>query len=1046
MFIEHRNSSLLRCGQVLLFLAIVLVLLGIAPAGVQAHDAASSMPPLPAPNLTAPVDRSNIAGVTPLLKWTAVPGAAYYEFEVLPLNSPGALPVAKSVSASSYQVEHTDNLIYGTTYMWLVMAFPTDIVNFSPNISGFYQFTTSIQKSPTDGAFSASPAVTFKWASVPGALNYDLFLSTDPSTVLSQPAVHSGKQTSFTVSGLSYGPHYWEVCVVRSSGQEDCPAYPLGQNPWEVIVTQALPPAPLLTGPKSLSFSPTSLATFSWQAIDKTSVVPGGPFDYQIQIDTLATFTHPSVDARQPHGGLSSDPQTFTYTLADGIYYWRVRTINAINAAGKWSAPWTINIASAPLPSPQLLAPADNSASSSSRPTFKWAKIPGAIGYKLEISNSADGSAVPVTWNCTNTSYTLSSHDQALANGNYTWWVVSVNPAGVENARIAMSHFSVAAGQPAASAPTAPLLMYPGANARINDNPIPTFSWGLPGDTTLTPLSPELQVSSSPLFPANPASTLTEDLPASTITWPSWGAQPDGTYYWRVRAINALDVSGPWSEVRTLSIKATKPDMPMPIWPRDVNVSQQKPTFTWTAVSGAASYTVGYVVSGAALPFYATVTSNSYTPKTPFDYGYVNWWVMANDGYGNLSNTMGNGFYIPIQNSPLDGAKVSDPTKLIFKWNAYPSATSYHLEVLDGSSKSVIKQDISAPATSYTPSPDEAKLLLPGGYTWSVVVSKVPSDPTFLPPTPTPNYQLFITSVLPAAPVLLAPADKAVLGPNNLPAANWLNVAFAKTYQVQVSHFANFPATPGLTIPLSLPYLPWTTYGQIVIPPCSPLLNEYKWTCYWRVSGINADGAAGPWSAVRSFVFDMTPMVPPTLLSPLNGSSVTNPQLSLSWSAAADADGYDIIFTSGPLNDPNTDSSSAPSHLGKVTSYKLPVTIGEGLYSWSVRSCNAVENPSKWSAVQTFTMIAGLSVPKTPTPTATLTDTPTEPTLTPTPAPALTDTPSPLTPTVTATPLPTDPTIEPSATATPLATDAVVPTATPEDTAVAPEPTSTPTP
>ena len=167
---------------------------------------------------------------------------------------------------------------------------------------------------------------------------------------------------------------------------------------------------------------------------------------------------------------------------------------------------------------------------------------------------------------------------------------------------------------------------------------------------------------------------------------------------------------------------------------------------------------------------------------------------------------------------------------------------------------------------------------------------------------------------------------------------------------------------------------------------------------------------------MRTFTIDITPPAVPTPLSPVNGGSVTNPQLSLSWSKVSDAVSYDVLFTTGVQTDPNNNPYPPPTHLGNVTSYKLPVTISEGTYSWAVRAYDAAGNVSKWSVVQTFTVLAGQTVLKTPTPTPSA-----NPTLTATPVPTTIPSASPTT-------QPTEPTDEPSPSLTPTFEPSATPT------------------
>jgi hypothetical protein len=372
-------------------------------------------------------------------------------------------------------------------------------------------------------------------------------------------------------------------------------------------------------------------------------------------------------------------------------------------------------------------------------------------------------------------------------------------------------------------------------------------------------------------------------------------------------------------------------------------------------------------------------------------------------------------FFIPIQISPAPGAILSQ-ARPTFKWAAYPEATSYHLEVISLADPKNNEISADTTDTSYTAAVD-----LTGPYTWAVTVTD--GDP-YAPPI---NDQFSITSGVPAAPVLLQPANKAIFGPIFPPIMSWTNVAFAKNFEVQVSNSPSFSyLNPGAPLILGDPTKSTISAPIDLWPPSLPENRHY----YIRVRAINSDGAAGKWSAVHWFSFDVIPPAVPTPLSPHDKGAVTNPQLSLSWSKVPDAAGYEIEFAPGDLTDVNDSAFISSTLLGQATSYKLPVSIGEGDYSWAVQAYDAAGNSSGWSPVQTFTMLAGLSVPKTPMPT-------------PSAAPSLT--PTSIEPSLTPTPVPTQPTIEPP-TATPIEPTVEPSSATAQEPMATPVPTDTPEP
>jgi hypothetical protein len=1033
MAANHRFLAPLRYCQSILLLAITLLLLGIAPVRVQAM----SNPP-GIPKLVAPADRVNISTLTPTLSWAASSRANNYLLEISPDPAFGSSFIDRLIHATSYTPPALGGLKYGMTYYWRVTAYSADGWTSTPSIPR--RFTITLQQSPGDGAYSISGTPTFTWATARGAINYEFYLSNLRPIDFDSPATSSGsKLTKYTpVSTLDDGAWYWAVCVRLSTGQRQCPVYPQNVNPWVMTVTASFPPAPELIWPPSKTITNENLFTpeFSWNELPAGT--PDPPFTYQIQIDTHTNFSQPVWDQKINAPYFNQYSENWFW---DGVYYWRVRAINGVGAAGKWSATWQLTIDNTAPSTPQQISPSDYTASTSIPKTFRWSKSDGAVNYELFVKDGASNTVLDEL--VTTTSYTLTSSDPVIGTGDYTWYVIACDAAN--NCSREGNSFNLKIVQSLPTIPAVPQLIKPVANSYTND---PSFSWLLSDDT----LSSELQVSTiGPGFSEPISSMLYEEIVPPGETNIIVTPDPDnfhlggstGPIYWRVRSFNS-DYSSPWSKVRTFWFSNRAVDQPMLFSPTgDVNLSQRLPTFSWRTVRGAVRYDLQITDSSGTTRNITLTNKTSYSPpgNSPLDFGAVSWNVTARDVYGNQSviSIIGK-FNIVIQNSPAAGSNTTNerPT---FKWSAYRGANSYELIITNvgDTSAPVLDKTIEA-GTSYTLNSTE--VLAPGVYTWQVIVNDVKN-----PPKPPKNWQLFIKPAIPAAPVLLLPENKALIGlppgmdPFGFPTlkVSFSNVAFADHFELQFSTSTNFSNSKTLKFPGD------HTGSQAIIQVTNPmgLLNYVQAHYYWRARGINSDGVAGDWSSVKSFTLDWIPPNSPALLSPANGGSVTNSHLSLTWSSIPDAAGYDVLFAPGILADPNNNPYPPPTRLGKVTSYKLPFTIGEGIYSWTVRTYDAAGNVSVWDDVYTINLLAGLSVHKTPTPT--LMSPPASPTLTATPTaqPSLTPTPAPAQPTVeppTAEPtsIPSTPTDEPSSakpTDTPILETTAVPSASPTSSA-----------
>src|SRR5215831_4647472 len=100
---------------------------------------------------------------------------------------------------------------------------------------------------------------------------------------------------------------------------------------------------------------------------------------------------------------------------------------------------------------------------------------------------------------------------------------------------------SLALAGPATAAPKAPVPVSPAAGAR--SEVIPAFSWAPVAFADHY----EFQIAADSGFNSMQASSSTRN------TFATLGkALPDGTYYWRVRAVNGHSVAGAWSKGRSL--------------------------------------------------------------------------------------------------------------------------------------------------------------------------------------------------------------------------------------------------------------------------------------------------------------------------------------------------------------------------------------------------------------------------------------------------------------------------------------------------------------
>jgi hypothetical protein len=262
-----------------------------------------------------------------------------------------------------------------------------------------------------------------------------------------------------------------------------------------------------------------------------------GANQYQFQVNSKNDFTSPLVNITQ-----TSTTCTLVnkQALPFGLVYWRARSIDIAHNASDWSTiqSFTINI---------LNSPANKSYSTNQKPTFSWAiAASGTLNYEIQVDTSKDFNVTPLTLDkkqITSTSFTPSN---PFPYGIY-YWRVRINPS-IGNANNWTPVWSFIITPPL---PKAPVLSTPAAGFLFYDNS-PSLVWKT---VTGTFSNYEVQISSSTGF-----LVITQDaiIRKGTTAYNAKALQ-NGKYYWRVRAVNYLGVSGPWSATNYFSINYISP-------------------------------------------------------------------------------------------------------------------------------------------------------------------------------------------------------------------------------------------------------------------------------------------------------------------------------------------------------------------------------------------------------------------------------------------------------------------------------------------------------
>lgn len=169
------------------------------------------------------------------------------------------------------------------------------------------------------------------------------------------------------------------------------------------------------------------------------------------------------------------------------------------------------------------------------------------------------------------------------------------------------------------------------------------FKWNASTDDSGQPVTYEFQSDNDGSF-TNPWDSITNgNSEQNHLTSPqihSTGA-PDGTYFWRVRAIDASGNTSDWSDTWKMTIDTQAPATPQQLSPANGQVvNGASVTNSWTSITDAKSYEYRSFndAAGTHLRFGQTLAATSKTAKNVADGTVFYWQVRAVDAAGNTSD------------------------------------------------------------------------------------------------------------------------------------------------------------------------------------------------------------------------------------------------------------------------------------------------------------------------------------------------------------------------------------------------------------------------
>ncbi len=253
----------------------------------------------------------------------------------------------------------------------------------------------------------------------------------------------------------------------------------------------------------------------------------------------------------------------------------------------------------------------------------------------------------------------------------------------------------------------APRLQSPRNKAVVQS--LPAFEWGSVGRAA----SYEFEFSAAQNFSSTVNGFSNNPITLTNTALTSDQTIPNGTYYWRVRAVNAKDVPGRWSPIRKL-VKSWKvaPKLKSPV-AKTIDWPTHPLLLSWTSVAHAANYRLEIGTS----PKLSTLVygpTNVQGPQFAFPSvlapGTYYWSVQPIDAAGNPGGSSRVGKFTwawPSQTTLSESNVSPDSTyeEPSFSWTAIAGASSYEVQVATDPSfpvNAIILDSQNLIATTYT--------------------------------------------------------------------------------------------------------------------------------------------------------------------------------------------------------------------------------------------------------------------------------------------------------------------------------------------------------
>ena len=788
--------------------------------------------PVPAPLLLSPPDKSGYAGTLVTFEWDNLQAADYYNLQIDDENTFSS-PLLDTTTASK---QYTYDLPGTGTYYWRVRQYR------NPAWSDWSEaWRVSVDITPPAPPALVSPrnwenlndnTPLLDWEPVEEnsyPVKYDVLVFELVSQDLVRSAtlydLGTGENTQWEIAPpLPDGRYYWKVYATDNAGNSS----PASEERYFRVDT--LPPAP-----PQLDFPPDNHKTnqtspqLSWYEVEENSK----PVLYYASVSDSSSFPYENENSGWM-GGTSWTP-----SLSDGHWYWRVKAKDNAGNEGPWSEVRLLVVDVDPPAPPVSVYPENNLKTNDNTVFFDWLPVENEV-------TGAEEDSPPLTYYVSISDSPSFLHENfgsgwvdtdnwesfPLPDGVWYWRVCARDNAGNEGPWSEVRRFTLDTSRPTPPSPVSP---------RDGENLgtlMPTLRWENSFD--LTEVVYKVWVSTDNLF----QNVVRESDWIPDNYWVVTPALEDNLYYWRVCARDNAGNVGENSAPRSFRVDTLPPENVFLIWPDNgINVGSQ-PNLDWNpAVDNSLpvryrvlinrlGLTENYRDSGWILPDNWVVTPS----LSDNDY---EWRVLARDNAGNVFETEVRWFRVETQPpaapqlySPLEGENTRDNTPFLSwenVWDVSRPVMFYAWVAEDNAFTNVVRER----GWSYENGWEVTPALQDGVYYWRVCardnVGNVGENSA---------PRSFRVDTLPPAEVQLG-------GPENAWATENLTVSFwwypveenslPVVYTLQVGRDPDFQDAENLQ----------TTENHL--EHTLPEVDHY----YWRVRARDNAGNEGPWSETR---------------------------------------------------------------------------------------------------------------------------------------------------------------------------------------------------